>query len=238
MIDGRTSPSPTARRRALIKKCAAVAAGCALAVTGTPPAGAETFAPGAPGIGDPYFPSDGNGGYDVKTYKLDLSYAPDTDELSGIAVIVARATQGLSAFNLDFHEMTVRSATVDSASATWSRSGDELTITPPAGIPNGHWFTTVIRYDGVPQPFGAPDEPNGWIATDDGAVVAGQPPGGSSWFPANDPPSEKAAFTFRMGVPDGPEVIAKGELPSVKTRRGRTTCIWDAGEPMATYLAT
>ena len=32
--------------------------------------------PGAPGIGDPYFPLDGNGGYDVAGYDLDLKYDP------------------------------------------------------------------------------------------------------------------------------------------------------------------
>ena len=40
-------------------------------------------APGAAGIGDPYFPLDGNGGYDVAGYDLDLRYAPATDRLSG-----------------------------------------------------------------------------------------------------------------------------------------------------------
>ena len=33
---------------------------------GVAQAGGATFEPGAPGLGDPYFPLDGNGGYDVK----------------------------------------------------------------------------------------------------------------------------------------------------------------------------
>jgi len=39
-----------------------------------------------PGIGDPYFPLDGNGGYDVGHYSLDVSYDPPTDHLTGTAV--------------------------------------------------------------------------------------------------------------------------------------------------------
>src|SRR5262245_58056923 len=35
-----------------------------------------TFAPGAPGHGDPYFPLDGNGGYDVDYYRLQIRYSP------------------------------------------------------------------------------------------------------------------------------------------------------------------
>ena len=45
----------------------------------------KRFGPGAPGIGDPYFPLDGNGGYDVKHYDLDVAYEPATDVLRGIA---------------------------------------------------------------------------------------------------------------------------------------------------------
>jgi hypothetical protein len=34
---------------------------------------------GASGVGDPYFPFDGNGGYDVGRYVLDVAYDPPTD---------------------------------------------------------------------------------------------------------------------------------------------------------------
>ena len=106
------------------------------------------FTPGAPGIGDPYFPLDGNGGYDVRHYMLDVAYDPDTDVLTGKATISARATQNLSSFNLDFDGLTVRSITVDGRSADWLRDGDELTVTPRRGIPEGARFTTVVKYDG------------------------------------------------------------------------------------------
>ena len=47
----------------------------------------KSFGPGAPGIGDPYFPLDGNGGYDVEHYDLDIAYDPATDVLRGVATI-------------------------------------------------------------------------------------------------------------------------------------------------------
>ena len=50
--------------------------------------------------------------------------------------------------------------------------------------------------------------------TDDGALIAGQPEGAATWFPANDHPLDKAAFTFKVSVPKGTEVIANGELVS------------------------
>ena len=53
------------------------------------------------GFGDPYYPLDGNGGYDVQDYRLEVAYDPATDVLTGTTTIRARATQDLSAFNLD-----------------------------------------------------------------------------------------------------------------------------------------
>ncbi|MFB2586560.1 M1 family metallopeptidase [Herbiconiux liukaitaii] len=70
--------------------------------TPTPTPDPTVYQPGSDGIGDPYFPLDGNGGYDVEHYALDLAYDPATDVMSGTATITAVATQNLSAFNLDF----------------------------------------------------------------------------------------------------------------------------------------
>ncbi|MEY2849016.1 MAG: hypothetical protein RI885_1682 [Actinomycetota bacterium] len=68
----------------------------------TPSVPAAVFTAGAAGVGDPYYPLDGNGGYDVQDYDLDLAYDPATDVLSGSAAITLRTTQNLSSFNLDF----------------------------------------------------------------------------------------------------------------------------------------
>ena len=95
------------------------------------------FSPGAPGLGDPYFPLDGNGGYDVQHYLLDVTYEPSTDRLTGVATITANATQNLSSFNFDFVGLTVRSIEVDRKAASWARDAGELTITPKQGLLEG-----------------------------------------------------------------------------------------------------
>src|SRR5262245_9772206 len=71
------------------------------------------YSPGADGVGDPYYPNYGNGGYDVQHYDLSIRYEPRTDHLAGVATIDATATQGLSSFNLDLVGLTVRGVTVD-----------------------------------------------------------------------------------------------------------------------------
>lgn len=134
--------------------------------------------------------------------------------MSGTATITATATQFLSRFNLDLDGLKVRSITVNGAPAKWHRSQGELVITPASPLPNVVAFTTVIVYDGIPGPI--PDnEFGGWIATDDGVVVAGQPHGAATWFPANDHPIDKASFTFHVSVPDRLQVVANGSLQSM-----------------------
>ena len=197
------------------------------------------FRPGAPGAGDPYFPLDGNGGYDVKHYTLDVTYDPETDVVDGKATIEARATQNLSSFNLDLDGLTVESVKVNGRWAAWSRDGAELTITPPKGLRKHRKFTTVVRYEGIPETIEDPAlGVSGFIHTDDGTLVAGQPDVAATWYPVNDHPSDKAAYTFHITVPAGLEAVANGVLKAERTKRGWTTWTWVAKEPMASYLTT
>src|SRR3712207_5236267 len=93
----------TGEIRRLAWMCSAVAIGVVLA-TGSASAAVgkdDPFTPGAPGAGDPYFPLDGNGGYDARHYLLEIKYDPATDELVGRARLRAHATHDLLRFNLD-----------------------------------------------------------------------------------------------------------------------------------------
>jgi aminopeptidase N len=194
--------------------------------------------PGAPGIGDPYYPLDGNGGYDVLHYDLDVRYDPATDVLTGVATIEAQALQKLSSFNLDLEGLEVHSVTVDRDEAAWSREGQELTVTPEDVLREGRKFTTVVSYEGVPETIQDALGISGFMHTDDGAIVAGQPHGAATWFPANDHPRDAASVAVTATVPTGLEAISNGVLRHQRTQEGWTTWSWHAKEPMATYLVT
>ncbi|RZU73619.1 peptidase M1-like protein [Micromonospora kangleipakensis] len=204
------------------------------------PGGGGHFRPGAPGVGDPYFPTYGNGGYDVAHYDLAIRYNPATDLLDGHAVIRATATQNLSSFNLDLVGLTVDAITVDGKRARWSRSGQELTVTPQRKLHASRPFTVDVRYHGVPQPFTLPgtDIETGWMHTDDGAVVAGQPEVAAAWYPVNDHPLDKASYTFAITVPAGLAAISNGIHLGTTTRNGWSTWRWQQTTPMISYLAT
>jgi hypothetical protein len=214
-----------------------VAALILLMVPGMVTAAGPNFSPGAAGAGDPYFPLDGNGGYDVSDYRLNVRYDPDTDELFGRAVISARAMRNLSSFNLDLDGLSVERIRVDGSRAGWSRDGAELTVTPAAGIPRGERFEVVVVYSGVPETIEDIFGLSGFIHTEDGALVVGEPHVAATWFPANDHPSDRASFTFAITVPEGLQAVANGVLRGSRTANGWTTWRWRAADPMATYLA-
>jgi aminopeptidase N len=214
---------------------AALPLAAALALPGA--AAAQSFAPGAGTIGDPYFPTAGNGGYDVAHYDLALDYSPQRERLDGVAAITATATQDLSRFSLDYSGPKVASVGVDGAPAAYSHAEGKLTVTPPAGIGAGAQFVTVVDYAGKARPTKGRLRA-GWFPTRDGAFVAGEPRGAPTWFPCNDHPTDKATFGFRITVPAGRKAIANGVLVSKSRTAGQTTFAWREDDPMAPYLAT
>ncbi len=197
---------------------------------------------GATGVGDPYFPAAGNSGYDVRHYTLDL----DVEVASGrllpgtSATIEAVATQDLTGFSLDLLALDVQSITIDGTRAEFARDGQELIVVPAEPITSGDEFVVAVGYDGRPRPeasAGLPI-PIGWRAGPSGIWTFSEPDGARSWFPANDHPTDKATFTFRVTVADQFTVAANGVLAETIDRGDRTTYVWEARDPMATYLAS
>jgi aminopeptidase N len=210
----------------------------ALAITAIAvPAAAADFAPGAAGVGDPFFPKAGNGGYDVVGYDLTLRYQPKPRRLTATAIVTATATQDLSSFDLDYRGPEIKALTVDGTPAQFSRDGQELIITPASGIPTGASFKTEVSYSGVAKNIKDADGAlDGWIHTDDGVTALGEPQGSPTWFPCNDTPVDKATFRISIRVPRKLKAISNGRLASHD--KGSGTWSWVAPQPMATYLAT
>ncbi|MFD7935105.1 M1 family metallopeptidase [Streptomyces sp. NPDC059755] len=226
----------TLLRRETVAVTVPVALAALLAVAG--PATAAGPA-GTAGVGDPYFPLAGNGGYHVSHYDLTLRYDPGSRHLDGTAVLTARATRRLTRFDLDFQGLKVTGLTVDHVKAAHRRDGQELVVTPRRALREGERFQVTVTYNGTPGPVTDPDGSlDGWIPTDDGAFVAGEPQGAMTWFPANNHPLDKSSYDFTITVPEDRAAVANGVLLGRRTTHGRTTFRWRQTEPMAAYLAT
>lgn len=197
---------------------------------------AASSKPGAAGIGDSYFPKDGNGGYDVKAYSINNRYRFNSGKLSGSTRITAHATHRLSSFHLDFL-LPVSQVQVNGKRARFSKpTRHELRVVPRRPIAKGDRFTVKVHYAGRPDSVSYLGERN-WLASRHEVATMNQPHMAPWWFPVNDHPQDKATMRINITVPKGRQVIANGRLVAKTKARGLRTWRWRAAEPMAPYLA-
>lgn len=224
-------------RSKLVTAAASTVLAVALLASG---ASAATGTPGAAGIGDPYFPLDGNGGYDVGHYDLRLTYEPGTDTISGTATLLAHTTKALSRFNLDFL-LHVNSITVNNSAATFvSKPNGELVVTPATTVAKGGNLLIVVNYRDVPSnPAYLLNGYNAWSRTSTGAVAVSAPQVAPWWYPSNDHPADKATYDISVAVPQGTEVLSNGVLLGTQlTSTGLVRWNWRSLHPQTPYDTT
>lgn len=189
---------------------------------------------------DPYLPGVGNFGYRVSRYELDLEYKVAINRLAGSATITAVTLAALRTFTLDLSSaLSVSKVSVNgNRPAHFRCSADKLSITLSAALPAGAAMTIVVRYGGNPRPVKSHWGEVGFEELTDGALVAGQPNGASSWFPCDDQPGAKASFRIQVSTDSPYLAISNGELLSRKTRAGQTVWNYEQAEPTSTYLIT
>jgi aminopeptidase N len=212
---------------------------------------------GALEIGDPYFPGLGNGGYDVEHYALELEIDMDSDEIAATARIRARALHHLASFSFDLYGLEVAGVRVDGQDARFERTppaplpdgtsgkSAELVIHPAAPLAAGAVFLAEVAYGGSPAPRPDPafaflpqSKGSGWQRRASGVYVTSQCIGAASWFPCNDHPRDKASYSFRVRVAKPWTAAANGVLTEVIEEGEARTFVFEARDPMASYLAT
>ncbi|MGI3783063.1 MAG: M1 family metallopeptidase [Janthinobacterium lividum] len=197
-----------------------------------------TVVDGSRGLGDPYYPDAGNGGYDVTRYQIGVSWDPKTEVLSGTTTISARSLQGLHSFFLDLR-LNITEVDVDGQDAGLAKDGDaSWRVTPAQPIEAGSDFTVVVAYDGKP---GDPEDADGghpWTRTGQEWIVSGEPESAAWWFPSDDHPSDPALMDISIRVPRGLQAISVGRLVSTDSadEADWDTWHWVSRQPMATYL--
>ena len=198
-----------------------------------PPAAADE-PHGSNGIGDPYFPLDGNGGINVLSYDVHDRYQFGERRLSGWTRIVLRPTETLSGFNLDFL-LPVRSVKLDGHEVDFDQTEfHELVGQPPASSR----ARTSAWWSGTPASRGSYtyDGESNWLASGHEVVAMNQPHMAPWWFPANDHPLDKAQITVSITVPKAKQVIGNGHLVGP----GRRTATWRRrpGRPTSRWCRT
>ena len=193
---------------------------------------------GSRGVGDPYYPNAGNGGYDVARYQIGVSWDPGTSVLTGHTTVTARATHPLHSFYLDL-ALDISRITVDGQVAGLAKEGfSDWRITPAAPVAGGADFTVVVDYAGRPGKLRS-EGASPWRSSGEEWTVAGEPESSAWWYPANDHPSDPALMDISVRVPAGLQAVSVGRLESRDSadERDWDTWHWVSRQPMATYLA-
>ena len=193
---------------------------------------------GSRGVGDPYYPDAGNGGYDVSRYQIAVSLDPRTGVLSGTTTISARSLQGLHSFFVDLR-LDVTEVSVDGQDAGLARDGDaNWRVTPAQPIAAGADFSVEVAYSGDPGTITDADGGHPWTRTGDEWLVSGEPESAAWWFPSNDHPSDPALMDISIRVPRGLQAVSVGRLVSADSadEADWDTWHWVSRQPMATYL--
>ncbi|MFD8652213.1 M1 family metallopeptidase [Streptomyces mirabilis] len=188
-----------------------------------------------------YFSSHGTYDHHTLSYDLRLAYDPSSGTLDGHAHIRAVADRPLARVELDLARLTAHTARVNGIPARPRQKGDKLYLTGSHALAAGTPFTVEVGYRGRPAPLRSPFGQIGWDRTGDphdGTLVASQPLGAPSWFPCNDRPDDKAAYTFRVTVPHGHQALANGTLRDRHATAAAQCWTYHHPGPMAPYLAT
>ena len=192
---------------------------------------------------DAFFPSFGNDAIDVKQYDITLDVDPRTGQIVGNTALSIKALRRIGSFTLDLHALAVSRVVVNGQLAGFSQASDKLTITPRLAIRAGGEIKVNVVYSGIPDPLLDPTAPDdglflGWFKYADATYVVSEPVGASSFFPANDAPTDKAGFTFNITVPEGYTAAANGKFISSTPLSAKRRFKWEMREPMTTWLAT
>ncbi len=189
-------------------------------------------------IYDDYLPDNGNLGYRVSRYELDLAYKVSANRLTGVATITATTNSHLRRLQLDLATpLTVARVTVNGARVRYTHRRGKLAVTLTDPVPPGGALSIVVRYAGNPRPIRSRWGEVGWEELTEGSLCANQPNGAPSWFPCDDHPISKASYGITITTDSPFFVVANGVLTAKRTKAAQTTWVFEQAEPMPTYLA-
>ena len=213
-----------------------VAAGCSFGASEEPNVSPVA---GSPGLGDPYFPNRGNGGYDVERYDIDVRWDAGTGSIEATTTIELAFIDDLTSINLDFDGLTITELTVDGNPAEYRRRSGELTVLFDTPVEDGARSELAVSYQGVPQTIPGPYNGNyGWRSRDDVITTINEPFGASTWYPVNDHPTDRATYEISVETPVDYTVASNGQLVErQEVGDNRAVWRWRSDDPMMAYLS-
>lgn len=189
-------------------------------------------------VGDPRFPGLGSADIDVEHYLVRLAYDHDQRTIAGTVTATGILVNATDRIALDADRLDVTAVRSGGVAIQFARADRELIVDLGVVTEAGTEFTVEIDYSVTVDEKSFLRGGVGLFATPDGLWSVNEPDGASTWLPVNDHPTDKAAWTFDITVPDDVIAIANGELVATAEALGGVTWSWQQSEPMAPYLIT
>jgi len=188
--------------------------------------------------------ADGDRGYDVEAYELDLRLDPSAERVDGrVSVVLTVTDAGLDSLRLDLvPELAVAAVRRDGAPVPFVHDGARLSV--PLAAPAVR-CSLAIDYGGEPPRHGelfmglvfrdrgpSPAEPRGPVVFN-----VSQPSSSHAWWPCKDHPGDKARIRLALTVPDTLTAVANGRRTAdADLGDGWRRTVWESAYPMPPYL--
>lgn len=251
----------SARCRIVARLVSAAAVVCALVLQGISPAMAgvlpgddgsrpaeDPVLKGLHGMGKPadslgFTPGTNQEDFDVTHYKLQLTFEPVTEIVSGTVTITGQSLlPSLTSVDLDFYNnMAISQVVTGATPLTFSRANNVLSINLDRTYGVSEVWEVAVTYSGHPSPAGGFTSFN-WTVKTPGKVIwsLSEPEGARTWWPCKDRPDDKATAEMIFTVPSSSVATSNGLLTSVTTDTGAgtKTYTWVESYPITTYLVS
>ncbi len=152
-----------------------------------------------------------------------------------------RPSKRWGTFNLDFSGLTIEQITVNDLTGKFRRDDRELIISPSQPIRESELFSVTVAYHGTPvaSQLNGSFIPAGWYHNSKNEIyVFSETSGAAHWYPVNDHPLDKAAYSLTITVPKPYVAATNGLLQQTVDNGESTTYVWESAEPIASYLVT
>lgn len=194
--------------------------------------------------GDSLYPLQGNIGYDVKNYNIDLAFDTQTREIEATTTIEFYTAATLETLSFDYRGPELSSARIRTAQDDWQDITFEVAngkalLHPLRPLEPATRTTVEFNYSGQPQSFfdNSLGLRLGWI--DDGTVAYafGEPVAASTWYPVNEHPRDAATYTVSITTDTDTFACANGKLIDEITDGDTIKRVYRSASAQASYLS-
>jgi aminopeptidase N len=180
-------------------------------------------------------PNTPHHGYNVLSYTLNLDIrnsfiSPYPKNFTGYVIISFKVDSILNAIRLNAVNTSILVNSVSLAGASFTHSGDILTVTLNRTYNLGEVAQVRINYTHQNVSDGAFYASGGMVFTD------AEPEGARKWFPCWDKPSDKATFDLTVKVPANAKLGSNGRLADSTLSGDSLFYHWVSRDPISTYL--